>query len=134
MLVVSNAFFLQKLIIMAQFDASEAGLRNFKDFLSIYNQMSEMCFNRCVINLNHRQLSEEEQVCSDVCAEKQMKYNNRIMGVYVVEQPIATERKMKEAEEQANTVMNKLKEHGVDVDNLSQEELMQEAMKLHANR
>ena len=126
--------FLQKTIIMAQFDASEAGLRNFKDFLSIYNQMSEMCFNRCVINLNHRQLSEEEQVCSDVCAEKQMKYNNRIMGVYVVEQPIATERKMKEAEEQANTVMNKLKEHGVDVDNLSQEELMQEAMKLHANR
>ena len=126
--------FLQKTIIMAQFDASEAGLRNFKDFLSIYNQMSEMCFNRCVINLNHRQLSEEEQVCSDVCAEKQMKYNNRIMGVYVVEQPIATERKMKEAEAQANTVMNKLKEHGVDVDNLSQEELMQEAMKLHANR
>ena len=134
MLVVSNAFFLQKLIIMAQFDANEDGLRNFKDFLSIYNQMSEMCFNRCVINLNHRQLSEEEQVCSDVCAEKQMKYNNRIMGVYVVEQPIATERKMKEAEEQANTVMNKLKEHGVDVDHLSQEELMQEAMKLHANR
>ena len=125
--------FLQKTIIMAQFDASEAGLRNFKDFLSIYNQMSEMCFNRCVINLNHRQLTEEEQVCSDVCAEKQMKYNNRIMGVYVVEQPIATERKMKEAEAQANTVMNKLKEHGVDVDNLSQEELMQEAMKLHAN-
>ena len=125
--------FLQKTIIMAQFDASEAGLRNFKDFLSIYNQMSEMCFNRCVINLNHRQLSEEEQVCSDVCAEKQMKYNNRIMGVYVVEQPIATERKMKEAEAQANTVMNKLKEQGVDVDNLTQEELMQEAMKLHAN-
>ena len=126
--------FLQKTIIMAQFDASEAGLRNFKDFLSIYNQMSEMCFNRCVINLNHRQLTEEEQVCSDVCAEKQMKYNNRIMGVYVVEQPIATERKMKEAEEQANTVMNKLKEHGVEVDSLSQEELMQEAMKLHTNR
>ena len=119
---------------MAQFDASEAGLRNFKDFLSIYNQMSEMCFNRCVINLNHRQLSEEEQVCSDVCAEKQMKYNNRIMGVYVVEQPIATERKMKEAEEQANTVMNKLKEQGIDVDNLSQEDLMQEALKLNANR
>ena len=53
-----------------------------------------------------------------------MKYNNRIMGVYVLEQPNATERKMKEAEEQASTVMNKLKEHGVDVDNLSQEKLM----------
>ena len=52
---------------MAQFDASEAGLRNFKDFLSIYNQMSEMCFNRCVINLNHRQLTEEER---NLCASR----------------------------------------------------------------
>ena len=118
---------------MANIDV-EGGLRNFRDFLSVYNQMSESCFNRCIINLNQRNLSEEEKACTDVCAEKQMKYNNRIMGVYVVEQPIATERKMKEAEEQANTVMNKLKEHGVDVDNLSQEEIMQEAMKLPLNR
>jgi hypothetical protein len=35
-----------------QFD--EDGLRNFKDFLTVYNQMSELCFNRCVLNLNSR--------------------------------------------------------------------------------
>ena len=40
----------------------------------------------------------------------------------------------RKAEEQANTVMNKLKEQGIDVDNLSQEDLMQEALKLNANR
>lgn len=57
--------------------SDEAGLRNFKDFLTIYNQMSEMCFNRCVVNLNGRNLTEEESACTDVCAEKQMKYNNR---------------------------------------------------------
>ena len=78
---------------------TEAGLRNFRDFLEIYNKMSEMCFNRCVINLNNATLSEEERACTDVCAEKQMKFNNRLMGVYMVEQPIATERKMKDAEE-----------------------------------
>ena len=81
---------------MANIDV-EGGLRNFRDFLSVYNQMSESCFNRCIINLNQRNLSEEEKACTDVCAEKQMKYNNRLMSVYMREQPIATERKMKEA-------------------------------------
>ena len=115
---------------MANIDV-EGGLRNFRDFLSVYNQMSENCFNRCIINLNQRNLSEEEKACTDVCAEKQMKYNNRLMSVYMREQPIATERKLKEAEAQANTAMNLLKEQGVDVDNLSPEELAREAIKIN---
>ena len=45
---------------MANIDV-EGGLRNFRDFLSVYNQMSESCFNRCIINLNQRNLSEEEK-------------------------------------------------------------------------
>ena len=119
---------------MAQFDTTDAGLRNFKDFLVLYNQMSEMCFNRCVINLNNRTLSAEEQQCSDVCAEKHMKFNNRLMNVYIVEQPIATERKMKDVEEQNNIAMNKMREAGIDVDNLSPDELIKEAMKIGGNR
>ena len=118
---------------MANIDV-EGGLRNFRDFLSVYNQMSESCFNRCIINLNQRNLSEEEKACSDVCAEKQMKFNNRLMSVYMREQPIATERKMKEAEAQANTAMNLLKEQGVDVDNLTPEELAREAFKMNMNK
>ena len=118
---------------MANLDA-DPGLRNFRDFLQLYNQMSEMCFNRCVINLNNRNLSDEERACTDVCAEKQMKYNNRIMNTYIVEQPIATERKMKDAEEQANIAMNKMREAGIDVDNLSSDELVKEAMKMKVNR
>lgn len=113
---------------------TDQGLANFKDFLQLYNQMSEMCFNRCVINLNDRSLTSEEKSCSDVCAEKQMKFNNRLMGVYVVEQPIATERKMKDAEEQANIAMNKMREQGIDVDNLSSEELMKAAMNMNVNK
>ena len=69
-----------------------------------------------------------------MCAEKQMKYNNRLMSVYMREQPIATERKMKEAEAQANTVMNLLKEQGVDVDNLTPEELAREAFRINKNK
>ena len=112
----------------------ESGLRNFRDFLAVYNQMSESCFNRCIINLNHRTLSDEEKACTDVCAEKQMKFNNRLMAVYMKEQPRATERKLKEAEEQANTAMNMLKERGVDVDNLSPEELAREAIKINMSK
>jgi len=40
---------------------------------------------------------------------------------------------MKDAEEQANIAMNKMREAGIDVDNLSQEELMKEAMKININ-
>jgi len=108
--------------------ADEAGLRNFRDFLTVYNQMSEMCFQRCVINMNTRKLTEEEQACADVCAEKQMKFNNRIMGVYLVEQPKATERKVKEAEEQAEAAVARMKERGVDTENLTPEEVAREAM------
>ena len=56
------------------------------------------------------------------------------MNTYIVEQPIATERKMKDAEEQANIAMNKMREAGIDVDNLSSDELVKEAMKMNVNR
>ena len=107
----------------------ESGLRNFRDFLTVYNQMSEMCFQRCVVSMNTRQLTMEEQACADVCAEKQMKFNNRIMGVYLVEQPKATERKMKEAEEQAEAAMARMKERGVDTESLTPEEVAREAIR-----
>ena len=48
----------------------------------------------------------------------------------LVEMPIATERKMKDQEEQNNIAMNKMREQGIDVDNLSNEELIREAMKM----
>ena len=118
---------------MNNFDV-DSGLRNFRDFLAVYNQMSESCFNRCVINLNQRTLSDEEKACTDVCAEKQMKFNNRLMSVYMKEQPLATERKLKEAEEQANTAMKMLKDQGVDVDNLTPEELAREAIRINMNK
>eukprot|EP00092_Neocalanus_flemingeri_P066090 GFUD01080472.1.p3 GENE.GFUD01080472.1~~GFUD01080472.1.p3 ORF type:complete len:116 (+),score=48.70 GFUD01080472.1:36-383(+) len=107
----------------------ESGLRNFRDFLTVYNQMSEMCFQRCVVSMNSRELTLEEQACTDVCAEKQMKFNNRIMGVYMVEQPKATERKMKDAEEQAEAAVARLKESGVDTDTLTPEDVAREAMR-----
>merc|ERR1712059_60034 len=108
---------------------NEDGLRNFKDFLTIYNQMSELCFNRCVINLNSRKLSGEEEACTDVCVGKQMMSNNRAMGAFAVEQPLATEKKMEEATAEAEATVAKLKEQGVDTDNMSPQQIAEEAFK-----
>jgi len=64
---------------------NEEGLRNFKDFLSTYNKLSEACFNRCIINLNHRKLSSEESLCADLCVQKQMNCNNRAVQTFMVD-------------------------------------------------
>ena len=103
-------------------------MSQFKDILTLYNNMSELCFNRCVINLNSRQLSSEEMACADVCAEKAMKFNNRLMKTFVVEQPLATERRMKEAERDAEAAMERLKAAGVDPETLTAQEVAQEAL------
>jgi hypothetical protein len=32
----------------------------FREFLQTYNMISELCFSRCVLNLNNRGMSKEE--------------------------------------------------------------------------
>ena len=108
--------------------AHDPGLSQFKDILTMYNQMSELCFNRCVINLNSRQLSEEEAACTDACAEKAMKFNNRLMKVFVVEQPLATERRMAEAEKDAAAAAERLRAQGVDMDSVPGQAVVGEAL------
>ena len=95
---------------------ADEGLSQFKDILTMYNHMSELCFNRCIINLNHRTLSDEEKACTDVCAEKAMKFNNRLMKTFMVEQPKATERRMAEAEKDAEAAAERLKAAGAQLD------------------
>ncbi|KAK8766886.1 hypothetical protein V5799_006333 [Amblyomma americanum] len=40
--------------------AEDAAIRNFRDFLLIYNRMTETCFRHCVNNLNYRDLTPDE--------------------------------------------------------------------------
>ena len=106
----------------------DEGLSQFKDILTMYNHMSELCFKRCVINLNDRMLSDEEKACTDVCAEKAMKFNNRLMKVFVVEQPKATERRMAEATKDAEAAAERLRQQGADPETLSAQEVAREAL------
>ncbi|XP_067888859.1 mitochondrial import inner membrane translocase subunit Tim10 B isoform X2 [Heterodontus francisci] len=45
--------------------ATEPGqIRNLRDFLLVYNKMTESCFNKCVTNLNYRTVTLAEKTSS----------------------------------------------------------------------
>ncbi|XP_031621186.1 mitochondrial import inner membrane translocase subunit Tim10B [Contarinia nasturtii] len=74
--------------------------RNFKDFLQLYNKLTEMCFSHCTDNFFTRQLTTEESNCLDKCVLKFSNVNQRVMTNYVHYQGIINERRVKEMEEQ----------------------------------
>uniref|UniRef100_A0A0K8R4S1 Mitochondrial import inner membrane translocase subunit n=1 Tax=Ixodes ricinus TaxID=34613 RepID=A0A0K8R4S1_IXORI len=67
--------------------ADDAALRNFRDFLMIYNRMTEVCFKECVNNLNYRELTSQESSCVEHCVGKSINVNHRMMAIYMEVQP-----------------------------------------------
>ncbi|XP_070553509.1 mitochondrial import inner membrane translocase subunit Tim10 B-like [Ptychodera flava] len=79
----------------------QAAVRNFRDFLTVYNSFTEKCFNHCVSNLNYRALTPEEELCVDRCSSKLVNVNHRIIGTYMEVNPmnkLIAEQQAKEAE------------------------------------
>ncbi|XP_069737766.1 mitochondrial import inner membrane translocase subunit Tim10 B [Phaenicophaeus curvirostris] len=72
-------------------------LRSLRGFLLAYNQLSQLCFQRCVCSLGHRLLSASEERCLDHCAGKLLHANHRLMGAYVGLMPALLERRRAEA-------------------------------------
>ncbi|XP_063233788.1 mitochondrial import inner membrane translocase subunit Tim10 B [Bacillus rossius redtenbacheri] len=73
-----------------------SALRNFKDFLQVYNIMSETCFLRCVSSFDSRDVSEEEARCVSLCTSKYINMNNKMMQVYMEVQPLILNKRMEE--------------------------------------
>uniref|UniRef100_A0A670HW37 Mitochondrial import inner membrane translocase subunit n=2 Tax=Podarcis muralis TaxID=64176 RepID=A0A670HW37_PODMU len=73
-------------------------LRGLRDFLLAYNQMTELCFQRCVSNLNYRALTGEEESCLDGCAGKLVRSNHRLMAAYVRLMPSLVQRRISDYE------------------------------------
>ncbi|XP_072230747.1 mitochondrial import inner membrane translocase subunit Tim10 B [Leuresthes tenuis] len=73
-------------------------LRNLRDFLLVYNRMTEICFQRCTSNFNYRNLTMDEESCVDSCAGKLIRSNHRLMGTYVQLMPQMVQRRMEEME------------------------------------
>jgi len=80
---------------------TEESLRNFKEFLEIYNRTTERCFRDCIVDLSRRDLTTEEDKCLDDCTTKLTKLNHRLLGTFMVEQPRFTQKKIEEAEKTA---------------------------------
>lgn len=76
-------------------------LRNLRDFLLVYNRMTEICFQRCTSNFNYRNLTMDEERCVDSCAGKLIRSNHRLMGSYVQLMPRMVQRRMEEMESKA---------------------------------
>ena len=89
----------------AMIDANS--LRNFREFLETYNKISETCFNRCVVNLHQRTLTAEESQCADICTERNVMLNHKVLQAFMVEQPKINEKKIEEAEKAAALMAEK---------------------------
>ncbi|XP_072201882.1 mitochondrial import inner membrane translocase subunit Tim10 B [Excalfactoria chinensis] len=76
-------------------------LRSLRDFLLVYNRMTEICFRRCVSDLGYRLLSRSEERCLDCCAGKLIRSNHRLMGAYVALMPGIVQRRAASLEDSA---------------------------------
>ncbi|XP_042649424.1 mitochondrial import inner membrane translocase subunit Tim10 B [Tyto alba] len=68
-------------------------LRSLRDFLLVYNRMTELCFRHCISNLNYRLLTGREETCLDGCAGKLLRSNHRLMSAYVALMPAIIQRR-----------------------------------------
>ena len=48
-----------------------------REALKLYNNLSEMCFNKCVNSFLRKDLADEEQSCMNTCTAKFMKASTR---------------------------------------------------------
>eukprot|EP00075_Anas_platyrhynchos_P032610 XP_027321863.1 mitochondrial import inner membrane translocase subunit Tim10 B [Anas platyrhynchos] len=76
-------------------------LRSLRDFLLLYNRMTELCFCRCVSDLNHRLLTRREELCLERCAGKLVRCNHRLLSAYVALMPSIAQRRAADYEASA---------------------------------
>lgn len=57
----------------------KAILDNFRQYATVYNELTETCFSSCVHDLGQRRLNEEETACADTCADKLIRATNRMV-------------------------------------------------------
>ena len=64
---------------MSTDEQRKAMLNNFRQYATVYNELTETCFSSCVHDLGQRRLSEEEAACADTCAAKLLQATNRMV-------------------------------------------------------
>lgn len=59
-------------------DIDPEQIKSFREFLTSYNQLSELCFVDCITDFTTRDVKPKEQKCALNCTEKYLKMNQRI--------------------------------------------------------
>ncbi|KRX35482.1 Mitochondrial import inner membrane translocase subunit Tim10 B [Trichinella sp. T8] len=57
--------------------------KRLRQFLILYNSLTEVCFNSCVYSLNGRSLITDERQCVARCVEKNIRGNERILATFM---------------------------------------------------
>ncbi|EEB14440.1 mitochondrial import inner membrane translocase subunit Tim9, putative [Pediculus humanus corporis] len=81
--------------IPAEVDADQ--IKSFRDFLTSYNKLSELCFVDCVWDFTTRSVKSQEERCALNCMEKYLKMNQRISRRFQEFQVTANENALAEA-------------------------------------
>ncbi|EZA49232.1 Mitochondrial import inner membrane translocase subunit Tim9 B, partial [Ooceraea biroi] len=68
----------------------------FKDFLLLYNQISETCFKKCANTFLSREINLDEDSCVNNCAQKFIHANHKIMEIFVEVQPVMLRKRTEE--------------------------------------
>ena len=65
------------------FNKEAIALQNYKEFILLFNKISEKCFSACVNDMTRKDLSNDEITCVEHCASKLVNVNHRLMSVFM---------------------------------------------------
>ena len=80
--------------------AAEISQLQMKDTLRLYNEMAEMCFNKCVTTFRSKDLGKQEEGCLELCVTKFMKSVNRCGMRFAEEQMQQQQQQLAMAQQQ----------------------------------
>ncbi|XP_043496707.1 mitochondrial import inner membrane translocase subunit Tim9-like [Polistes fuscatus] len=66
-------------------------IQTFKNFITSYNKLSEICFIDCITDFTTRDVKPKEEKCALNCMEKYLKMNQRVSQRFQEFQIIANE-------------------------------------------
>uniref|UniRef100_A0A915J5I5 Mitochondrial import inner membrane translocase subunit n=1 Tax=Romanomermis culicivorax TaxID=13658 RepID=A0A915J5I5_ROMCU len=75
--------------------------RVLKDFLLLYNHLTEACFSNCVFDFNRRNLAKGESSCVEKCVAKYMNLNRKIADVFAQIGPSFIQRQHEQQQQQS---------------------------------
>ncbi|XP_034947050.1 mitochondrial import inner membrane translocase subunit Tim9-like [Chelonus insularis] len=75
-------------------DVEVEQIKSFKDFLSSYNKLSEVCFIDCISDFTTREIRDKEEKCALNCMEKYLKMNQRVSQRFQEYQMVINENAM----------------------------------------